>query len=119
MREHKEEQIMKQFILILAILLTACSLAVPRDAPQTDVPQVVTDVPAMTQSPALDVTSTPPVDLPPASALPAGPISMVALGDSLTQGDGDDSGRGYPGRVLDMVNSVRPGSTLTNLGQSG
>jgi lysophospholipase L1-like esterase len=44
---------------------------------------------------------------------------MVALGDSLTQGDGDDSGRGYPGRVLDMVNAVRPGSTLTNLGQSG
>jgi lysophospholipase L1-like esterase len=110
---------MKLFILVLAILLTACSLAVPRDVPQTDVPQLVTDVPAMTQSPALDVTSTPPVDLPPASALPAGPISMVALGDSLTQGDGDDSGRGYPGRVLNMVNAVRPGSTLTNLGQSG
>jgi lysophospholipase L1-like esterase len=73
----------------------------------------------MTPSPALEVTSTPPVDLPPASALPAGPISMIALGDSLTQGDGDDSGRGYPGRVLDMVNAVRPGSTLTNLGQSG
>ncbi len=105
---------MKHLILILAVLLTACSLAVPRA-----VPQVATDVPAMTQSPALDVTSTPPVHLPPASALPAGPISMVALGDSLTQGDGDDSGRGYPGRVLDMVNAVRPGSTLTNLGQSG
>jgi lysophospholipase L1-like esterase len=44
---------------------------------------------------------------------------MVALGDSLTQGDGDDSGRGYPVRLLDLVNTLRPGSTMTNLGQSG
>ncbi len=53
------------------------------------------------------------------AAIPPGPITMVALGDSLTQGDGDDSGRGYPGRLLDRVNAARPGSTMTNLGQSG
>jgi lysophospholipase L1-like esterase len=47
-------------------------------------------------------------------------VTLVALGDSLTQGDGDDSGRGgYTGRLLEMVNAVRPESTLINLGQSG
>jgi lysophospholipase L1-like esterase len=110
---------MKRLILVLAILFAACSLPVQASAPQTDVPQVLTDVPQVTQSPVLDVTSAPLVSLPPATALPAGPISMVALGDSLTQGDGDDSGLGYPGRVLDMVNKTRPVSTMTNLGQSG
>jgi lysophospholipase L1-like esterase len=44
---------------------------------------------------------------------------MVALGDSLTQGDGDDTGRGYTVRMLDMVTAVWPGSTMTNFGQSG
>ena len=55
----------------------------------------------------------------PATNLPSGPVTMVALGDSLTQGDGDDTGHGYTGRLLDMVNALRPGSTMTNLGQSG
>lgn len=57
--------------------------------------------------------------LPRAQALPAGPISMVAIGDSLTLGDGDESGKGYPGRLLDKVITDRPGSTVTNFGQSG
>jgi lysophospholipase L1-like esterase len=52
-------------------------------------------------------------------SIPPGPITMIMLGDSLTQGDGDETGRGYPGRLLDMVNAVRPGSTVVNLGQSG
>jgi lysophospholipase L1-like esterase len=93
---------MKKLILVLAVFITACSTIVPQDAPS-----IVTDIPAS------------PVDLPPVSSLPAGPVSLVTIGDSLTQGDGDDSGRGYPGRLLDMVNALRPGSTLTNLGQSG
>jgi len=44
---------------------------------------------------------------------------MIAIGDSLTQGDGDETGRGYPARVLDMVNTIRPNSSITNFGQSG
>ncbi len=44
---------------------------------------------------------------------------MIAIGDSLTQGDGDETGRGYPGRVLEMINAIRPGSSITNFGQSG
>jgi lysophospholipase L1-like esterase len=52
-------------------------------------------------------------------ALRAGAITIAAFGDSLTEGDCDDSGRGYPGRLLDLVNKVRPGSKLTNVGHSG
>jgi lysophospholipase L1-like esterase len=55
----------------------------------------------------------------PASALPEGQVIMIAIGDSLTQGDGDETGRGYPGRILEMVNAIRPGSSITNFGQSG
>jgi lysophospholipase L1-like esterase len=56
----------------------------------------------------------------PAASLPAGPIRFVALGDSLTEGQGDDTGTGgYPGRLLGFVNLLRPGSTMLNLGHSG
>ena len=50
-----------------------------------------------------------------------GPVTLVALGDSLTAGDGDDSGAGYVGRITDAIGAApgREGSTLVNLGQSG
>lgn len=46
---------------------------------------------------------------------------MVMLGDSLTEGQGDDSveGGGYPRRLLTRIQSQRTGSTATNLGRSG
>jgi lysophospholipase L1-like esterase len=50
-----------------------------------------------------------------------GPVTVVALGDSLTAGDGDDAGKGFVGRLTEAI-AARPGregSTLTNLGQSG
>jgi|GEM_PF-433095 len=53
------------------------------------------------------------------SRLPAGALALITLGDSLTQGDGDDRGVGYPGRLIGMIEDLRPGSTLLNLGQSG
>jgi lysophospholipase L1-like esterase len=55
----------------------------------------------------------------------AQPITLVALGDSLTEGAGDseydDEGRplGYPGRVLQALLPEYPGSELYNLGRSG
>lgn len=50
----------------------------------------------------------------------AQPLHMLALGDSLTEGDGDDgSGGGYPPRVLALVTPDHPGSTMENLGISG
>ena len=55
------------------------------------------------------------------STLAPGPVTVIALGDSLTAGDGDDAGHGFVGRLTETI-SARPGregSTLTNLGQSG
>ncbi len=50
----------------------------------------------------------------------AGPVTIVALGDSLTQGDGDvEPGGGYPARLATRFASERPGSVVKNLGQSG
>ena len=55
------------------------------------------------------------------TTLAAGPVTVVALGDSLTAGDGDDAGQGYAGRVAEAIaaRQGREGSTLVNLGQSG
>ena len=108
---------MKRIFLVLWVLLTACS----QETPLTSQPIIITETPQATLPPTEveEVTSIPAIDLPTAAALPAGPVAMVALGDSLTQGDGDDTGRGYTLRLLDMVNAIRPGSTMTNFGQSG
>ena len=47
-------------------------------------------------------------------------ITVVTLGDSLTEGDGDDGiGGGYPTRLLSMLQDLYPGSTLNNVGISG
>ncbi len=97
----------KRLILIVPFLLIGCNAPLPTP------PMVEATQPVVDSSPAA---------LPPAvpgTSLPAGPLTMVALGDSLTQGDGDESGLGYPGRLLALVNGVRPESTMTNLGQSG
>jgi hypothetical protein len=102
---------MKKYILLFVLLLSACSFPSPaatepsiEEGSETDASQTEQSAPPEDNSPA--------VSLPPAAPLPAGPVHIVALGDSLTQGDGDDSGRGYPGRLLDMVNAIRPDSTL-------
>ncbi len=52
-------------------------------------------------------------------SLRPGAVSIVALGDSLTQGDCDESGRGYPARLQTLVEKVRPGSVVLNVGHSG
>ena len=107
---------MKRIVLILWFLLAACS----QEIPLTSQPFIPTETPVVVE-PTLAPTAIiiPTATFPPPSALPAGPLTMVALGDSLTQGEGDDTGRGYTVRLLDMVNAVRPGSTMTNFGQSG
>ncbi len=52
--------------------------------------------------------------------LPAGPLTLITLGDSLTEGSGDyDLGIGYPGRLLSKIEALRPGSQLYNFGHSG
>ena len=113
---------MKRIILILSFLLAACSQEVPLTS-QPFIPTetlIPTQVPTVVVEPTLVPTEIiPTATFAPPSAIPPGPVTMVALGDSLTQGDGDDTGRGYTVRLLDMVNAVRPGSAITNFGQSG
>jgi len=53
-------------------------------------------------------------------SLPAGALTIVSLGDSLTQGDGDETGiGGYPARLQKSIEALRPGSQIQNLGRSG
>jgi lysophospholipase L1-like esterase len=55
---------------------------------------------------------------------PTGALIWVALGDSLTEGDGDEdsregANRGWVGRVTPLLVKARPGSKVINLGKSG
>jgi lysophospholipase L1-like esterase len=55
-----------------------------------------------------------------AAPVPAGALTIVALGDSLTEGQGDESGLGgYPGRLQILLAPTRPGTKVTNVGHSG
>ncbi len=71
-----------------------------------------------TATPTVTPTATPTTG---SVTLPPGPITFVSLGDSLTEGMGDyqGDGGGYPQRVLNALQSERPGSTMLNLGRSG
>lgn len=114
---------MKRVYLLAALFLSACLQEVPTNwtpGPTMEIalPTFVTETPQMTPTSTVP-TMTPTAVYLPASALPAGPISMIAIGDSLTQGDGDETGRGYPGRIIELVNTIRPNSSITNFGQSG
>jgi lysophospholipase L1-like esterase len=55
------------------------------------------------------------------ATLAPGPVTVIALGDSLTAGVGDDAGQGFVSRITDAIAAKpgREGSTLMNLGQSG
>lgn len=69
-----------------------------------------------TSSPTLSATSSPT----PTATLPPGAVTRVTLGDSLTEGDGDDHGRGgFPGRRLPLLRARRSGPVATDLGRSG
>ncbi|MBK8783062.1 MAG: hypothetical protein IPO22_14930 [Anaerolineales bacterium] len=114
---------MKHAYILTALLLTACLQEIPANwtpGPTMEIiqPAVATDTPQVESTSSVP-TATQPVVFSSASALPTGPISMIAIGDSLTQGDGDDTGRGYPGRLLEIVSVLRPNSSITNFGQSG
>jgi lysophospholipase L1-like esterase len=57
-----------------------------------------------------------------ATELGDGPVTVVALGDSLTYGEGDETGLGgFVGRLTESIGAMpgREGSTLANLGVSG
>jgi lysophospholipase L1-like esterase len=102
--------------IIAIFLLTSCTQEIYPDAALP----VVTSVMA-TELPPLStpVPATPTPVFSPAEALASGPINIITIGDDLTRGDGDDLGRGYPGRLIELVSQIRPGSTVINFGQSG
>jgi lysophospholipase L1-like esterase len=70
-------------------------------------------------TPTLDSTAT--ISAEPASLAPlsAGTLTIATLGDSLTEGQGDDGGPGYPGRLQTLVAPIRPGTKVINFGHSG
>ena len=49
------------------------------------------------------------------------PITLVTLGDSLTEGDKDDSrdGGGWPRRIRSILATQRPGSQVVNFARAG
>src|SRR5688572_7272588 len=142
--------LLKMLILVLLVAsVGACDTAAPPPAPTTT--RVASDptIPASDEGDAtpadtaatedIETTATPEivdnptpesevaVQLPtiavqrPLPPLPDGPLTIVALGDSLTEGDGDSPGEGggYPARLQRSINGVRPGSQVINLGKSG
>ncbi|MEZ4670016.1 MAG: GDSL-type esterase/lipase family protein [Anaerolineae bacterium] len=79
-----------------------------------------TPVPQVIEATAVPQINPPPPSLVAGEALPPGPLTIVTLGDSLTEGAEDNAGLGgYPGRLLGMVQALRPGSILLNVGHSG
>jgi len=98
---------MKRFLLLIAFSLPGCVPALLEAAQDTREAPSPTARLEPTEQPS---TSTP---------FPAGPISLVALGDSHTLGEGEEAGNGYPGRMLQVISEFRPGSSMLNLGQAG
>lgn len=107
-------------LAVFLLLLTACAGAGGANSPTPPTanaasPQPVTDAHPDAAT-AEDAVGPPQAD----NTVPAGALSIVSLGDSLTRGDGDDSGiGGYPPRLKILVDALRPGSQMLNLGRSG
>lgn len=115
---------MKRFLPVLLILLTSCrqeinsnvnTLAVTLPPPEISV--VPTDAIEMEPTPTIAPATATPVSFPLPDELPAGSISMIAMGDSLTVGVGDELSGGYVNRLLTKLISIRPDVTVTNFAQ--
>jgi lysophospholipase L1-like esterase len=115
--------------LVGVLALTAgCGSSSP-DEPAS--PADATASPGSTAEPATDTAgptadavapgTAPETDAAPVTELRAGPVSVIALGDSLTAGDGDDLGLGFVGRLTESIDVTagRSGSSLANFGISG
>src|SRR5262245_53067203 len=75
-----------------------------------------TDAPSTTEATTDGATKQPATQ----SATQSGAITLVTLGDSLTSGQGEDSEKGYPGRLQDELERAgHAGSKVVNLGRSG
>jgi lysophospholipase L1-like esterase len=105
---------MKKNLLIgLLILALAAACAPPESTPAPASVETQT-------SPAPDATT---AAIPPtASAITVSPsngLNIVALGDSLTEGQGDEMSIGYPGRIALKMALLNPKALVFNFGKSG
>lgn len=105
----------------------------PREPSQSNNSHIPTQTSGSTDNPPVPTPSASPSSLTPSStpvsspspsishgSIPAGAITIYSLGDSLTAGDGDESGQnGYPNRLLARINETHAGSHINNIGVSG
>src|SRR5690349_2012933 len=115
-RKHPMEKTRRTtfFALGLILALAACNTSTPA---ATDSPLPVESEPGTATVPPSPANTEPaaPDDLP-----ASGPLTIVALGDSLTEGQGDDSGTGgYPPRLQVLLETLRAGTQVQNFGHSG
>ena len=84
-----------------------------------NIPVVTSVLPTTTPAQTAPAPATPTAAYPSPAPLRSGAINIITIGDDFTRGDGDDLGRGYPGRLLELVSQIRPDSSVTNFAQSG
>jgi len=111
-------------ILVAWLIAAACGSGGGTGSQATTLRPTSTAAPTATPTPdasaAPSATSPETASATPAAPLPAGALKIVALGDSLTEGQGDESGQGgYPGRLQTLLAPARPGTKVTNIGHSG
>jgi acyl-CoA thioesterase I len=109
-------------LLVSLLVLSACGQQPPTATPTTSQGTGTNQELQATQEPGPTEEAGPTGDSPASPApIPDGPLTIVALGDSLTEGDADypGDGGGYPARLQRSINEIRPNSQVINLGKSG
>lgn len=109
---------------LIAVLIVSCATPATQVASPPTAFNTVMPPTAVPPTQSTNLTSAPAASAPqpttaPAAKLPGGALKIVTLGDSLTEGDGDDSGKGYPGRLIALIQKIRGGSQIANFGKSG
>lgn len=105
----------KRSFIFLILFLIACQQEIISDSA---LPAVTSVYPTNTHL-ALTMPAAPTLLFPAPTVLPEGAVNIIAIGDDLTRGEGDNVGRGYPGRLIGLVTQIRPGSTIANFAQTG
>ena len=100
--------------------MTATMPATTPAAARLHLPAVQNEVVVASPTPSPADTPTP-LTTPAVTPPPTGSVLLLALGDSLTEGERDDSGSGggFPRRLETFLQAARPASTVHSLGRSG
>ena len=112
-------------IAVLMVPLGGCSSSSSGrpTATSVDLGSATADSATPNSAPPPTSANTPATDpaRPSGSGLTAGPVTYIALGDSLTAGDGDDTYQGYVGVIAAAIGAApgRADVSVVNLGASG